>query len=237
MIKNSVINSFNNVAFARPMSLNHSYPASHANLFTLMYKADEHTDEKEWWRRLRSGDQAALAYFYERYADWLLKYGLSIVYNRDLVRDALQELFIGIWDRRQTLSEPNTVKYYLMASLRRRILGDLRAERVTTEQFPDELNSTDFGFEDEQALHVRNVNLQQALRTLPPRQQELLFMRFFEGMSYEDITQITGLDNQVLRNTIHRAIKSLRLTLAGRIEWMLPYTLLAWGYLESLCIG
>jgi len=170
------------------------------------------TDETKHWRKLLNGDQQALAFFYEKYADLLLKYGLSVTYNREIVQDAVQELFINIWNRRQNLTVPDSVKYYLMVSLRRIILKDLLHARQSTDFFADDAIS----FADHENLFAEeykeniHLKLQHAVRLLPGRQQEIIFLRFFQKLSYEQITSITGLDYQILRNTIYRAIKALR---------------------------
>jgi RNA polymerase sigma factor (sigma-70 family) len=176
-------------------------------------------DETKIWRRLLNGDQDALAFFYEKYADLLLKYGLSVNYNREVVRDAVQELFIQIWNRRENLTVPDSVKYYLMVSLRRMILKDVRTALLATDTFSDDsfsyrYHERHFAEEKEEDLHCK---LQEALRLLPARQQEVIFLRFFEKLSYEEITSVTGLDYQILRNTIYRAIKTLRQVLVEKM--------------------
>jgi len=188
--------------------------------------------ETDWWLRLLDGDQEALGYFYQKYADTLLKYGLSIVYNRDLVRDAVQELFVQIWNRRKNLSTPNSVKYYLIASLRRIILKSVIDDRKQLDTNADDDYFVN-NYSQIPELDVPDIDniLQSAIRTLPPRQQELVFLRFFENMSYEAISEVTGLDYQILRNTLYRAIKSLRHNLSDKIDLLLPLMLLLFACL------
>jgi RNA polymerase sigma factor (sigma-70 family) len=176
------------------------------------YDAGEETKQ---WCNLLNGDQEALAFFYTKYTDWLLRYGLSLTCNRELVQDAIQELFINIWNRRQNLSQPDSVKYYLMVSIRRIILKDIKNSRLSTDLSADEALCYKYG-EDVSIEEDLYAQLQNAVRSLPPRQQEVIFLKFFEKLSYEQITAITGLDYQILRNTIYRAIKSLRGQLAEK---------------------
>lgn len=185
-------------------------------------------EEILWWLRLQQGDQQALAFFYERYANSLLKYGLSVIYNRDTVRDGVQELFIQVWNRRQNLSIPQSVLFYLMSSLRRILIKEITRERLSTDNFPEdtislkehnELSAIEF----EEQMHQQ---LMKAVRQLPARQQEIVFLRFFEKLSYEQISELTGLDYQVLRNTIHRSVKTLQKQLQQGIDWLLPLLML-----------
>lgn len=189
-----------------------------------MHSSPQYEDEARWWQRLLQGEQEALAYFYEKYADTLLKYGISITPNREMVQDAVQELYIQIWNRRANLSVPHSVKYYLIASLRRLILKDVINARLISEATP-EVATHEAVFELEEMENDIHHKLQLAVRALPNRQQEVIFLRFFEKLSYEEITELTGLDYQVLRNTIHRAIKTLRQSLADKIDLLLPLLL------------
>jgi RNA polymerase sigma factor (sigma-70 family) len=176
-----------------------------------MQLSEPNDEETLQWSRLRNGEQHALAFFYEKYADVLLKYGLSVSYHRELIQDCVQELFIQVWNRRQNLSTPRSVKYYLISSLRRIIMHELAKGRMATDDFPeDALSLREHESRDlEEVEENINSKLIHAVRSLPARQQEVVFLRFFEKMSYDDIASLTGLDYQILRNTIHRSIKAL----------------------------
>ncbi len=164
----------------------------------------EQSSDSLWWQRLKEDDSGSLAYFYEKYADWLLSYGLSVAGNRDIVKDALQELFLQIWNRRRNLSDPDSVKFYLMVSLRRLILKSVKDGRTFSETM------TDIKEEEEGETEELHRLVLKAVRSLPPRQQELIFLKYYEQMSYDQIAEATGLDYQILRNTIYRAVKSLK---------------------------
>ncbi len=193
-----------------------------------MRNSDQLEEESRQWQQLLDGEQHALAFFYEKYADWLLKYGLSIVYNREMVQDAVQELFIQVWNRRTNLTVPLSVKYYMMASLRRIILKDISSSRLLTDSFPADtlLAESPYSPDVDETEEATSRVLQAALRALPPRQQEVIFLRFFDKLSYEEITALTCLDNQVLRNTIFRATKTLKQALINKIELLLPFLLM-----------
>ncbi|REA63678.1 hypothetical protein DSL64_04380 [Dyadobacter luteus] len=188
-----------------------------------MQLSEPNDEETLQWSRLRNGEQHALAYFYEKYADVLLKYGLSVSYHRELIQDCVQELFIQIWNRRQNLSTPRSVKYYLISSLRRIIMDELGRGRLATDSFPeDSLSLLEHESQDREEMEENlNSRLIHAVRSLPARQQEVVFLRYFERMSYDDISSLTGLDYQVLRNTIHRSIKTLHKELSLTLDLLM----------------
>ena len=74
------------------------------------------------WRNLKRGDKRALESIYREHASALLKYGRKFVADGQLVEDCLQDLFIDIWQKRQNLSDTDSIKKYLLVSLRRLII-------------------------------------------------------------------------------------------------------------------
>ena len=55
--------------------------------------------------------------------------------------------------------------------------------------------------------------LQDALENLPTRQKEILFLKYYNGMSYEEIEEILSINYQSIRNHIYRALERLRANL------------------------
>jgi RNA polymerase sigma factor (sigma-70 family) len=52
--------------------------------------------------------------------------------------------------------------------------------------------------------------LLEALSKLSPRQKEVVYLKFYENLSYHEITELTSLNYQSVRNYIHQAIQALR---------------------------
>jgi RNA polymerase sigma factor (sigma-70 family) len=176
----------------------------------------DNTDEMVW-HRFRTGSERDFALLFERYSTSLLKYGLTLESDRDRVKDAIQDLFVQLWQQRQHSAEVNAVKPYLMTSLRRSLLR----QKTTTRRLGEEMSaylrtiSDNTPAADETLLSaeqrsVREQLLTGAVNDLPKRQREAVFLRFYEAMSYEDIGAIMSLGYQVVRNLVHRAVKTLR---------------------------
>jgi len=170
------------------------------------------------WTDFQQDDKDAFREIYERYSDMLLKYGLTIVSDRELIKDCIQDLFIELWRLRQQLSAAKSVKFYLLISLRRLALEKSKKELKRQLSFKSIAISTAENYERPVADKIDNKETAElhkqifasAIKYLPMRQQEAVFLRFYEGLEYEEIGKIMKLDYQVLRNTICRAIKVLR---------------------------
>lgn len=173
------------------------------------------------WAHFKRGDEHSFQKIFEKYTDTLYNYGLNIVLERDLVKDAIQELFIELWMHRHNLAEVKSVKFYLLVSLRRLVIRKITTFRKITSFNRSIINSLWQNVEpsSDQALIDRETDgiykklLLKEINNLPPRQREAVFLRFYENMEYSDVERIMKLSNQVLRNTIFRAIKTLKLRL------------------------
>lgn len=170
--------------------------------------------DKEIWNELRSGNHQALEHIYSMYFNFLFAYGKKIASEQSMVEDAIQELFIELWQRRTGLSETDSIQPYLTVALKRKLFKSLEKAKKTTSL---EEKENQFGSEDamEQLMIKKEGNtekskeLEKAIQQLSARQQEIIYLKFFSGMDYEEIADIMDMNYQSARNLVHRAITKL----------------------------
>jgi RNA polymerase sigma factor (sigma-70 family) len=194
-------------------------------------------DDGLLWANFKEGDEASFKELFERYADVLLKYGLTVIANREMVKDAIQDLFIEILRKRKKLASPESVKFYLIVSLRRLLISKNKTEikRYTAV----DLSESRYIVSHEKSVIEIMVNkeedmlqakiLSDGIKLLPHRQQEAIFLRFYEGLEYEEISKVMSLNYQVVRNTVHRAVKALRTKLSAAFMLLLYCTIFCKG--------
>jgi len=84
------------------------------------------------WSRLKKGDPQALGYLYDTYADKLFTSALRMTTDRELAKDCIQEVFIEIWNYRNTLGDVMHSQSYLVKVMRSVLLKKLKKEsRIT----------------------------------------------------------------------------------------------------------
>ena len=180
--------------------------------------ADTPTPPDADWQALRRGERAALERLYRAHAGDLLRYGRAYA-GDEAVADALQDLFVRLWERRGVLTESVAVRPYLLIALRNDLLRrNKRAARFVGEReaaLPDEgAKSVEDGLVDAERAGEQSRDLAAALATLSERERELVDLRFRQNLDYEAIVEVTGISYQSARNTLARAIKKLRGRLA-----------------------
>ena len=130
------------------------------------------------------------------------------------VEDCIQELFVELWNRRDKLSDTDKIKPYLYVSLKRKIFHSIKSIRKITD---NELEETHFDVElsidqvlvQKEMEEETSANLKSAFAQLSDRQKEILFLKYYSEMDYEEISRIMELNYQSARNLVSRALTKL----------------------------
>ena len=174
-------------------------------------------DEKEYWSKIKLGDKTALEGLYTLLAHELMAYGLSIVPNRSLVKDCVQELFIEIWRYRKNGGEVKNVKMYVFRSLAYKVNKEISKEKKRHAKEQAEgfhslyfRNDAEMGVINLQKEEMVNQRLVEALEKLPSRQKEVIRYVFFENLSNDQISKLMGISVQSVYTLTWKAICNLR---------------------------
>lgn len=173
------------------------------------------------WEGLLKGDKDLFLALYNKYYHTLLFIGLREIKDAQLVKDTIQQLFLYLWDKKGNLQRANNVKSYLITSFLRKLSDDWKKTgRITNLQVVGSDYSNDSQPSPEETLikkdeqhYLFNV-LTNLINELPTRQRELIFMKFYEGLSYDEIVEQTGLSHRTVYNKIHEALKKLKLEIS-----------------------
>ncbi|MEM6804305.1 MAG: sigma-70 family RNA polymerase sigma factor [Bacteroidota bacterium] len=169
--------------------------------------------DKEIWKAIVSGQEDGLTELFFRYGDMMMGYGISLCTKKELVKDCIQEVFLDIWRRKEKLPKVESVKYYLLTALRRQIFRSLKQDirNLKREYSLEDFETASFEevqIEQEQQTFRRKNLLTQILH-LPERQREIIYLRFYQGFSHDEICQIMQIKKQAAWNLLSRAIKKL----------------------------
>ena len=172
------------------------------------------------WESFRGGDREAFATLFRNHYEQLFRYGTKFTANAGLVEDCIQELFIELWQTKNR-TPVTSVRAYLLKSLKYKLLKEHRKNRVvgpvtdgqTTFQWSHE-NLIIAGEEDREKTQ-RVIN---ALEGLTERQKEIVYLKYYQNLGYDEISEIMNINYQVARNLLYQAIKSLRNRLPGSLQ-------------------
>jgi len=160
----------------------------------------------------------ALGQIAEQFYPALLNYGLKINHDREQLRDILQELFLDLWAHRETLSMPANIKAYLFGAYRNKIYkARQRFDRsVECEELAFDSDAVDaevpmdsFLIREETQTRYR-LQVSRLIAKLSRRQQEVIFLHYYEEMDSDQIAEVMNISRQGVYNLLSRTLKELR---------------------------
>lgn len=174
-------------------------------------------EEQKLWREMLAGDVTAYEQLIDRTYDLLFHYGTKFNSDRELIKDCIQDVFLGVWEKKDALNPEIPPKPYLLASLRRRL--HRLASRLRMDCM-DYYNETDIVFDLEfsaeyQLIESENDRLlasrmTEMLNELPKRQKEAVFLRFYNDMEREEIALVMDIQPQSVSNLLQEAFKFIK---------------------------
>lgn len=172
-------------------------------------------EDMSLWADLKNGDEKALKRMYDDHAESLYCYAKKFTKDQGLIEDAIHDLFVNIWRRKESIGLTDSIIKYLCVSLRRDIIRRLKSEQRVATPYDDRMDiGFDWSVEDTLAKKeeesIQAKKLENAMAKLSARQREAVYLKFFEELSYEDICEVMELNYQSARNLIARALTELR---------------------------
>lgn len=173
-------------------------------------------EAQQLWQEYRAGDMYALAKIMQSYYADLFHWGMRLQADREFVKDCLQEVFVNLWRVQQTVRPVENVRSYLLVVLKTRILRELSTKHNTRQvTLSDEYTfSVEFGADirliDEENEIYQIRKLEHSINHLPDRQKELIYLRFYQDLSFEQIADVMHLGRQSVYNLLQKSLNSLR---------------------------
>tara|TARA_Y100001972_G_scaffold126274_1_gene179614 strand:+ start:1313 stop:1882 length:570 start_codon:yes stop_codon:yes gene_type:complete len=168
------------------------------------------------WEKFRKGSLESFELIYNQNAKILLSYGRKINSNREVVYDAVHELFSNLWERRAFIGPTVSVKNYLLKSLRTSLYKtSQQANKLNLEFLLYDHEEDFFGSRESEIIEVesnqtRKKLVKRAIVELSKREQEVLHLKFFENRTTSEVAEILGINYQSVKNTSSLAISKLR---------------------------
>lgn len=167
-------------------------------------------DERLVWQGFIEGDDQSLIYIYSKYVNKLFLYGQQFCDKPEFVQDCIQDLFYELIDRRQSLSNARSIKAYLFVSLKRKIIRELKKEGKS-----EVVDAFTFSYLESSISINRNLKeedfkvIYNKTNELPPSQREVIFLHFYEGLSYSEIADVMDIKVATARTLTYRALDNL----------------------------
>jgi RNA polymerase sigma factor (sigma-70 family) len=143
---------------------------------------DNSVCDQDLWSAFKRGDRTAFSHIYQRHFRKLISYGIKVSGDKDVVKDCIQDLFVELWETKENLANVSSIRFYLLKSLRYKIIRHLEGRSEDTLDTVDSKIQED-NFELHMLQEESNVlnykKLDVAINLLPKRQREAVQLRYF----------------------------------------------------------
>ena len=156
---------------------------------------------------------AVVEKYFQSHFEGLYRYAFTFLKNNDEAKDAVQTVFIKLWEKRATIDEKQSVQSYLYTSVYNYCLNVKRNEKVRN-AYVQNNSAPQYFFNDELVSRENITRITDALESLPP-QCKLIFLKSrFEKKKYAEIAQELNLSVKTVEAQVGKALKILREKLA-----------------------
>ena len=167
--------------------------------------------------RFRAGEESAVRDVYERYGGAMFATAMSVLGNRDLAADAVQQAFVKAWRASRTFDPGRELRPWL-ATITRRVAIDVYRRELTARRSAagtdQDATVIPVAFERTwEAFEVRS-----ALEQLPPDEREVMRLSHFEGLAHPEIAEKLGVPVGTVKSRSHRAHRRLASLLSHLVE-------------------
>lgn len=176
---------------------------------------DNEYSDRVIWDSFKNGDKEAFAILY--YQNFRILIQKCFRYSNDinLIEDCIQDLFLEIWNNKMNLTTPKSVKAYLVCSIQRKLVRQIKKSRSWQNKdihsFRCEVSHS---IEDEiilqQNILENKKEICRALDTLTKRQKEAVYFRYYQNLSYSEISSKMEISTDSVYNLVSKALDSIQ---------------------------
>jgi len=163
---------------------------------------------------VQEGDMQFIALYKFYYQD-LYAYGVSLGFNTEDVKDAIQEVYLKLYFNERLCIDEKKIKFYLLRSVRNQLIDWERTKKDTSSIEEEERSfklsvsvEENFMSDEEDLLLKKRVN--RILDLLTDHQREIVYLHFIEEMPYEEIAVMLDMKIQTVRGQVFKAMEKLR---------------------------
>lgn len=175
--------------------------------------------DKELFARIAESDQSAFTAVYEKYTGPLYFYALKLLKSELLAEELIQEIFIQLWIKRQSLGaieNPggflNRMTLHKAIDWIRRHQLDLKVQYYVTSPANQASNTT----EEEIDFKAVERLIDTAIQHLSPQRSAVYKLKYEQKLSYEEISNELKISKHTVRNHLSKALEAIRLYLAEK---------------------
>ena len=151
---------------------------------------------------------------FKNHYDELCRYAHSILNDQDVAEDVVQQLFIKLWEKRESIGEIDNIRSYLFRSTFNLSLNEQKKMQRMPKSDEDSANNASFRSDENASNLVISNELQEridsAMMVLPEKCREVFHLSRNEQLSYKEIAQEMNISTKTVENQVGKALRIMR---------------------------
>lgn len=168
--------------------------------------------------RLRDSDRFAYTEIYNRFKRPLYSFLWKRLGDKETVRDILHDVFLTIWEKRESISYETSLSGYLFSAVRNKLLDIVARDKVRqryVDSFYIFINMEDISTDHLVRTKELSAHIEQEISKLPPKTREVFELSRISNLSRREIAEQLGVSEQTVKSHMFNALKTLRLKLGS----------------------
>lgn len=178
-----------------------------------MMNSENYSGELSLFRKLKRGNREPIKYFFEAYYADLCNFVNQFIRNETQSEEIVQDIFVYLWDNRQRISITTSVRSYLYAAARNKVLNHIRSEKNRAKLL-DQLAKRDVypSAQPDQITYENQLNevVEKAVDDLPTQCRKVYTLSRERGYSNKEISKEMNISVKTVENQITIALRKLR---------------------------
>jgi RNA polymerase sigma-70 factor, ECF subfamily len=173
-------------------------------------------------------DHNAFRQLFELYYKPLCRFAAGYVSDQDSLEEIVQQVFINLWNQRETIDPGKSIKSYLYTSVKNRCLNHIRDNKKFRNYYLDVELELEIPVSDIDKTEMADLEKQvaDALEKLPEKCREVFMLCRFEEMKYKDVALKLDISQKTVEAQMSKALKILREELKDVWIWVIIYQLI-----------
>ncbi len=161
--------------------------------------------------QIAAGDREAWGRLFQAYAARIYRYALTLIRDRSLAEEVVQETMLAIWKSARTYASGAQPSTWILGIARHKALDKLRREWQSTQAQAEQAEpDSEIEPEREVAQQLLGERVRAALAKLPAEHRETVVLAFYHGLSYREIAELMGCPEGTVKSRMFYAKERLR---------------------------
>ncbi|NLX67482.1 MAG: sigma-70 family RNA polymerase sigma factor [Bacteroidales bacterium] len=168
-----------------------------------------------WKCFLEKGDEASFSVIYNNHVDDLYSYGINLGFQKDICKDAIQDVFYKLYISKNNLNHIKNITAYIFKSFKHRLIdlsrNDIKKESIeaVSESFALQVTVLD-NIIDSERTEIVKEKIISLLNGLTSSQREILYLKYMIGLGHKEISEMMNIREESARKLLYRTMGKLR---------------------------